>query len=440
MEQKFTVLIVDDDEVDRMAVRRSLLKAGVEIELSEVSDGNSAIAAFPENSYDCVFLDYLLPDQDGLTLTRKIRSLGIKVPIVVLTGQGDEQIAVELMKAGATDYLSKSRLSPEILARVLRNAIRVYRAEMEVEKAHQQLQESNNLLTRKNKELERQQQQIELQNIKLVEASRLKTQFLGTISHELRTPMSAIIGFSQLLLRNKCGSLSHQQKDLMERILNNSKKLLMLLNEILDFSKFEVGQLDVKPGIFDLSKVVNATVVEIRSLAEQKNLSLQVLMNLENPIVFNDSIRVKQILMNLLSNALKFTESGGIAIEVKELSENKVVIAVCDTGIGIAPANIKSIFEAFWQVEQDTNRKYSGTGLGLPIVNALVQMMGGKITVKSQLNEGSIFLIELPRQVVPVSQNRERVLNDTDIYKKKVLESVGSSQFPSGRRIPKDEE
>ena len=418
MEEKLKVLIVDDDEVDRMAVKRSLLKAGVEIELSEVSDGNSAIATFPENYYDCILLDYLLPDQDGLTLTRKIRSLGIKVPIVVLTGQGDEQIAVELMKAGATDYLSKSRLSPEILALVLRNAMRVYRAEMEVEKAYQQLQESNNLLTRKNKELETQQQQIELQNIKLIEASRLKSQFLGTMSHELRTPMNAIIGFSQLFLRQKCGELSHQQKDLMERILNNSKKLLMLLNEILDFSKLEVGQLNVKPGIFDLSKVVDATVAEIRSLAEQKNLSLQVQMNLENPIVFNDSTRVRQILMNLLSNALKFTESGGIAIEVKELSENRVAIAVCDTGIGIASANIKSIFEAFWQVEQDTNRKYSGTGLGLPIVNALVQMMGGKITVKSRLNEGSIFVIELPRQVVSISQNRERVLNDTDIKKK----------------------
>ena len=434
MEEKLNVLIVDDDEVDRMAVQRSLLKAGVEIELSEVSDGKSAIAAFAENSYDCVLLDYLLPDEDGLTLIRKIRSLAIKVPIVVLTGQGDEQIAVELMKAGATDYLSKSRLSPEILDRVLRNAIRVYRAEMEVEKAYQQLQESNNLLTRKNKELEKQQQQIELQNIKLLEASRLKSQFLGTISHELRTPMNAIIGFSQLLLRHKCGELSHQQKDLMERILNNSKKLLILLNEILDFSKLEVGQLNVNPGIFDLAKVVNATVAEIRSLAEQKNLSLQVQINLDNPIVFNDSTRVRQILMHLLSNALKFTESGGIAIEVKELSENRVAIAVCDTGIGISPTNIKSIFEAFWQVEQDTNRKYSGTGLGLPIVNALVQMMGGKITIKSQLNEGSIFLIELPRQVVSVSQNRERVLNDTDISKKKHLDlSVSFGKKYAGR-------
>ncbi len=434
MEEKLKVLIVDDDEVDRMAVQRSLLKAGVEIELSEVSDGKSAIAALAENSYDCVLLDYLLPDEDGLTLIRKIRSLAIKVPIVVLTGQGDEQIAVELMKAGATDYLSKSRLSPEILDRVLRNAIRVYRAEMEVEKAYQQLQESNNLLTRKNKELEKQQQHIELQNIKLVEASRLKSQFLGTISHELRTPMNAIIGFSQLLLRHKCGELSHQQKDLMERILNNSKKLLILLNEILDFSKLEVGQLNVNPGIFDLAKVVNATVAEIRSLAEQKNLSLQVQINLDNPIVFNDSTRVRQILMHLLSNALKFTESGGIAIEVKELSENRVAIAVCDTGIGISPTNIKSIFEAFWQVEQDTNRKYSGTGLGLPIVNALVQMMGGKITIKSQLNEGSIFLIELPRQVVSVSQNRERVLNDTDISKKKHLDlSVSFGKKYAGR-------
>ena len=407
MEETLKILVVDDDEVDRMAVRRALTKVGVQMELSEVGDGNSAIATLKDNLYDCVFIDYGLPDQDGLTLIKKLRAIDVKIPLVVLTGQGDEQIAVELMKAGATDYLSKSRLSGEILAQVLRYSIRVHRAEMQAESANQQLRKSNELLTHQNQELELQRQQIQLQNIKLLEVSRLKSQFLATMSHELRTPMNAIIGFSQLLLRPKSiGELNHKQQDLMERILNNGKHLLMLLNEILDFSQLETGKLELKPEIFDLSKVVNATVVEMRSLAERKNLSLLVHDELHNSMVFNDPHRIRQIVTNLLSNAIKFTETGSIAVEIREITGNKVVIVVRDTGIGIAVKDIKNIFEAFRQVDQSTTRKYPGTGLGLAIIDSLVQMMGGKIIVESQLGEGSIFQIELPRQISsPKEQN-----------------------------------
>ncbi|MBW4689422.1 MAG: response regulator [Komarekiella atlantica HA4396-MV6] len=399
MEQTLRILVVDDDEADRMAVRRALIKAGVQMELSEVGDGNNAIAALKNAVYDCVFLDYRLPDQDGLTLIQQLRSSEIKVPLVVLTGQGDEQIAVQLIKAGATDYLSKSRISSETLAQVLRNAIRVYRAEMQAALANQHLRESHEQLIRKNQELERQRQQIQLQNLKLLEASRLKSQFLATISHELRTPMNAIIGFSQILLRPKFGQLTHQQTDMVERILNNGKHLLMLLNEVLDFSKLEAGRLEFKPEIFDVLKVINTTVSEMRSLAEAKKLSLLVQTNLQNPLLFNDPVRVKQILINLLSNAIKFTDSGCIWVELKELAGNRVEISVRDTGIGIAPRDFTHIFEAFRQVDQTITRKYPGTGLGLAIIDSLVRMMSGKIFLESQLGAGSMFKIELPRQV-----------------------------------------
>ncbi|MBD2450467.1 response regulator [Nostoc sp. FACHB-152] len=399
MEETLRILVVDDDDVDRMAVRRALTQAGVKMELSEAGNGNEALLALKNTAYDCIFLDYRLPDQDGLTLLNRLRASEIKVPLVVLTAQGDEQIAVELMKAGATDYLSKSRVSSETLGQILRNALRVYRAEMQAEIALQQLKESNEQLIRKNQELERQRQQIQLQNLKLLEASRLKSQFLATMSHELRTPMNAIIGFSQILLRPKFGQLTDQQKDMVERILNNGKHLLMLLNEVLDFSKLEAGRLELKAELFDLTTVVNATVAEMHSLAESKQLSLAVEVDLQNPWIFNDSMRLRQILVNLLSNAIKFTETGGVWVEVKELPESMIAIAVRDTGIGIAPKDSKHIFEAFRQVDQSITRKYPGTGLGLAIIDSLVRMMNGTIFLESQLGVGSLFKIEIPRHI-----------------------------------------
>ncbi len=417
MEETLSILLVDDDTEDRMAVRRALTKAGVRMELSEVEDCESAIAALNNHSYDCVFIDYCLPDEDGLTLIQRIRKAKIKVPLVVLTGQGDEQIAVELMKAGASDYLSKSRVSSETLAQVLRNAIRVYSAEMQVALADRQIRETNEQLIRKNYELEKHRQQIQLQNLKLLQASRLKTQFLATISHELRTPLNAVIGFSQLLLRPKSGELTLGQKDMVQRILNNGKNLLVLLNEVLDFSNLEAGELELKPGIFDLSKIVNATVAEMRSLAEAKKLTVLVQNQLQNPMVFNDSLRVRQIITNLLSNAIKFTESGCIWIDIKEIGANQIAIAIRDTGIGIAAEDLNHIFEAFKQVDQSTTRKYAGTGLGLAIIDSLVQMMDGKIIIESKLGHGSMFRIEIPRLISLLNKDEnptEPRLNNQD--------------------------
>ncbi|HYW19252.1 MAG TPA: ATP-binding protein [Nodularia sp. (in: cyanobacteria)] len=399
MKETLRILVVDDDEVGRMKVRQALTQAGVCVELSEVNDGRDALAALKTTTYDCVFLDDRLPDQDGLALIQRLRASEIKVPLIVLAAQTDEQIAVELMKAGATDYLSKSRVCSETLAQVLRHALRIHRAEMQTALANQQLRETNEQLIRKNQELEQQREQIQLQNFKLLEASRLKSEFLATMSHELRTPMNAIIGFSQILQRPKFGKLTNQQTDMVERILNNAKNLLMLLNEVLDFSKLEGGRLELKPELFDLTKTINIAIAEMRSLAEAKKLSLRVDIDMKQPLVFNDSMRMRQIVMNLLSNAIKFTESGCIWIEVKELPQNQLAIAVRDTGIGIARRDFKHIFAAFRQVDQSLTRKYPGTGLGLAIIDSLVHMMEGKIILESQLGVGSMFRIEIPRQL-----------------------------------------
>lgn len=411
MEESLEILVVDDDEADRMAVRRALDKTSIQVRLSEVRGYVEAIDLLQQTTFDGVFLDYQLPDQDGLSLVQEIRRLGIRVPLIVLTGQGDEQIAVELMKAGATDYLSKSRVTPERLEQILRGAIRVHRAEILVSIANQQLRESNELLIRKNQELESQRQQIQLQNLKLLEASRMKSQFLTTMSHELRTPLNAIIGFSQLLVRRSRGVLSPQQSDMVERIFNNGKHLLELLNDILDLSKIEAGRLELKPELFNLAHAVKATMEELRSLAEQKQLRFQLQINLPDPQIYTDPGRLRQVLVNLLSNAIKFTDRGSVYVEVNQLAAHSVAITVRDTGIGIAPDHLQQIFEPFRQIDQSTTRRHSGTGLGLAISDSIVQMMQGRITVESTPGEGSAFRVELPRQLHTAQLPSEREID-----------------------------
>jgi len=268
-----------------------------------------------------------------------------------------------------------------------------------LEEREERLAIQNQILARQNRELELNRQRIEQQNLQLIEAARLKSQFLATMSHELRTPMNAIIGFAQVLLRQRTASLSTTQVEMVERILNNGKNLLALINDILDLSKIEAGRLELVPEEFDLAQLINATIAELQPLAEQKQLKLNAVVNIDSPQVVNDSVRLRQVLVNLLSNAIKFTETGSVEISICEPEPMQLLLSVKDTGIGIAEADLPNIFEEFRQIDQTTTRKHGGTGLGLAITKSLVQMMQGTISVKSQLGQGSTFQISLPRQV-----------------------------------------
>ena len=266
-----------------------------------------------------------------------------------------------------------------------------------LEEREERLAVQNRILAEQNRELERQRYQIQLQNLKLREAAQIKSQFIATMSHELRTPMNAVIGFSQLLLRQK--KLDAPQADMVERILNNGKNLLALINDILDLSKIEAGRLELRLERVNLSTLISATVSELKSIADQKDLPIAIEVNLDDPWVLNDSTRLRQILVNLLSNAIKFTEVGGVRISAEAVDPNTVVLSVQDTGIGIEAANLTHIFEEFHQVDQTLSKKFAGTGLGLTITDLLVRLMHGRISVQSKIGRGSTFRVELPRQV-----------------------------------------
>lgn len=407
-ENQYSILLIDDDEVDRLTVKRALKKASFPANLTEVDNGQEAIEQLQgqknnlvnisSNNFDLILLDYRLPDLDGLHLISKIASLNIDLPIIVLTGQGDEKIAVEMMKAGAADYLIKGKIEPKNLAKAIDSAIRLHKAEQAVQLANQQLRATNELLRLKNQELEQQKQQIKLQNLKLQEAYNLKSEFLATMSHELRTPMNAIMGFSQLLMRQYPDTLSEQQQNLVQRIFNNSKNLLNMINELLDFSKIEARKLEINPQQLELNYLIRLTVEELRSLAVQKQLNLITEIELEDSLLIQDTNFLKRILINLLSNAIKFTETGSITVKAWEINQTTIAIAVTDTGIGIAPEDRDKIFQAFRQADQSFTRQHSGTGLGLAITESLVEMMGGKITLTSNLGAGATFTVEIPRK------------------------------------------
>ena len=394
------ILIIDDDEVDRLVIQRHLSKGNLETVVTEAKDAATARELISEGKFDCIFLDYRLPDANGIALIRQLRNLGCRMPIIALTGQGDEQIAVDLMKAGASDYLTKSRLSTDILTRLIRNAIKVYRAEQRIQLAQEQLHQTNVLLRQQNQELEDQRCQIEQQNLQLLEANRLRSEFLATVTHELRTPLNAIMGFSQILQNQSKGTLNEFQLNMVNRVFANGENLLALVDDILDMSVIEARRLTLVPHSFDLKELVNLTLEELAPLAERKNLTVQLAINLDNTTVYNDEYRLRQVLVNLISNAIKFTDQGFVRVEVHDPAPNSIEITVQDTGIGIQPDHLSHIFKPFRQGDQTSKRRHSGTGLGLAIAHSLVSMMEGFIAVDSQVGKGTKFSIRIVREIL----------------------------------------
>ncbi|MGB6166749.1 MAG: PAS domain S-box protein, partial [Geitlerinemataceae cyanobacterium] len=259
--------------------------------------------------------------------------------------------------------------------------------------------QAETLLKSRADELLKQQRQIELQNLQLQEAARIKSQFLATMSHELRTPLNAIMGVSQLLQTQMQGKLTQRQEDMVDRIFNNSRNLLEMLNEILDFSRLEVGSVEINPTSFEVGLFARLVTEELRSLAEKKNLTLNVNVTIGNSQIISDRNALRRVLVNLIANAIKFTETGSVTVEVNDVGTERVAITVTDTGIGIKPENVAQIFEAFHQVDRTLTRKYEGTGLGLAITKTLVDLMEGEISVESQVDRGSTFRVEIPRQL-----------------------------------------
>lgn len=246
-----------------------------------------------------------------------------------------------------------------------------------------------------------------------LEASRLKSEFLANVSHELRTPLNAIIGYSELLLSGTYGELEDKQEDRLERVFRSGRQLLTLINDILDLSKIEAGKMELEFNELDVKVMIDDAVTTIAPGADYKQLTLKTDIQEDLPALYVDPQRMRQVLVNILSNAVKFTPEGGITVSVKpvilslhefpELSAHMtgpgnvwVHISVTDTGIGISEKDQKLIFDAFTQADGSSIREYEGTGLGLAITQRLVKLHKGHIWLDSELDKGSTFQILLP--------------------------------------------
>ncbi|HEY1173948.1 MAG TPA: response regulator [Verrucomicrobiae bacterium] len=375
------VLLVDDQSIIAEAVRRSLANEP-DINFHYCSNPLDAIALSHQIRPTVILLDLVMPELDGLTLLQRFRDDPVTqgVPIIVLSIQDEPTTKSDAFAAGADDYLVKLPNRIELVARI-RYHTRGYVGQLQRDEAYRALRESQQQLVDSNTTL------ISL-NQKLEDATKAKSEFLANMSHEVRTPMNGVIGMTALLAETE---LHAEQRDYVETIRTSAEALLTIINDILDFSKIESGRLEIENHPFEIRTCVEEALELVASKAAEKNLDLACVTDDEVPLmVYGDVTRLRQILVNLVSNAVKFTAKGEVVIYVKN-DPDGLHFCVQDTGIGIPKEKQDRLFKSFSQVDGSTTRQFGGTGLGLAICKRLTELMGGKIWVESEGGKGSLF-------------------------------------------------
>ncbi|MDD5134723.1 MAG: response regulator [Phycisphaerae bacterium] len=430
-DRQVNVLIVDDDELDRKLVKLVLIKAAAQIRfnIETAQNMSEALAKLAEASFSIVLLDLNLPDSRGTETVKKVFEIAPDVPIVVLTGLDDEDAGLDAIRSGAEDYLVKGDSLEYTLVRTIRYAIERKRTESSILEAKQDLEKINARLLKATKTAQEMAAEAE-------RANAAKSEFLANMSHEIRTPMNAIIGFSEVLEEE---TLTEQQKQYIKLILDSSRHLLGLVNDILDFSKIEAGQMNTESIECDVRALLENVESLIKPSVEKKNLQLKIECSDDVPIVImTDPARLRQCLINLLSNSVKFTEQGYVKIFAHKVSKDNnpfVEFAVSDTGIGIPAEKLGTIFDSFTQADGSTTRKYGGTGLGLTITKQLAELMGGNVTTESQVGHGSTFKFLVPA-TIPQEQSLESGLSEnTGETEQETEDKQGSLQAEFSGRV-----
>ncbi len=379
------VLLIEDDLDLAETMQLGLKPDGIELVIA--ATGAQAREHVGARPFDIILLDLGLPGEDGFDLLREIKQIAslANTPVIVVTAKNGTRDKVRGFELGAVDYVTKPFELVELRARI-RSTLRLQRLQSDLQEARNAAEES----------------------------ARAKADFLASMSHEIRTPMNGVIAMTGLLMQT---DLAADQRDFVETIRTSGESLLTIINDILNFSKLESGKMELEDRPFDLRACVEESLDLLAARASEKNLDLAYQFDAQTPEqVIGDVNRVRQILVNLVGNAVKFTSSGEIfirvtsrplpAVESTTLGPGTDILtapdrfelqfSVRDTGIGIPADRLGRLFQLFTQVDSSIERQYGGTGLGLAISKGLVELMGGRLWVESEVNRGSTFNFTLP--------------------------------------------
>lgn len=412
--QVINLLCVDDEVEILNALKRLFRQAKFNVTVA--SSGNEALAILTKSNIDIIISDVCMPQMNGVDFLSQAYKNWPMTKRIVLTGFANMEDTLKIINdCDIYRYFSKPWDKDELVKSVEHAAEQKWLSEENVRlmeltrEQNNQLRSLNSQLDKKvkdsNQRLDRTTVMLQDEIVnekKLIEqkvgadkANQAKSRFLATMSHEIRSPLNSIIVMNNLLLET---DLSDQQREYSAQAHQAGQMLLSLVNDILDFSKIESGQIELNNQWFNLEKVINSTHEILNGQAKLKGIAFD--CSCAESILgdFNgDEIRLKQIILNLVANAIKFTEKGTVSLKVfREESSHNLIIEVKDTGIGIALSQQKYIFNEFAQVEDDENRRFGGTGLGLSIVKRLIGLMKGVISLSSEVNVGSTFTIALP--------------------------------------------
>jgi signal transduction histidine kinase len=379
MPEDITTIVVEDEAGARATLCAILEDAGYSF--IGLEKGAEALERIRQAGFDIVITDIRLPDVSGMEILELAKEINPDAAVIMITGYASVETAVDAVNRGAYAYFVKP-VNPEEIKTAIANAVKHQKLAQENRRLVESLQYSNKLLLDVNDELKK--------------ATQAKSEFLAHMSHELRTPLNVAIGFSELLLDEVPCKVNDEQKQCLNGIRDSGKHLLNLINDILDLSKVESGKMELKLRGFSISELLESLRSGTVSILTPRSQTLGVSVDKKLSQVCADKARVRQVIINLLDNASKFTPEGG-RLRINAVRDGDWCrVSVTDNGIGIRKGNQERIFESFCQIDSPLAEGKRGTGLGLTIARQIVEKHGGHIWVESEYGKGSSFIFTLP--------------------------------------------